>query len=119
MIPGNYTLTVNVTAGKAYESGDFGGKTNLGEQFHNQYMLTLKYISGTRIGIIYPKFLQNAWSSGFASTADEAKTNANNTLQNILNNSHISYNPALIKTEAIYTGDTPSAIPVRLELWKQ
>jgi hypothetical protein len=118
LVPGNYTLTISVTAGKAYESGDFGGNSKNTPVSQSTYANPEIY-SGTRIGIIYPKFLQNAWSSGFASTADEAKTNANNTLQSILNTAHVSYNANLIKTEAIFTGDTPSSIPVRLELWKQ
>ncbi|AEG18072.1 hypothetical protein [Methanobacterium paludis] len=114
LVPGNYTLTVSLTPGKSYESGDYGGSGTSVSTYANP-----EIFSGTRIGIIYPKFLQNAWSSGFASTADEAKTNANNTLQGILNSTHVSYNANLIKTEAIFTGDTPSSIPVRLELWKQ
>ncbi|MCE7698363.1 MAG: hypothetical protein K8E24_005845, partial [Methanobacterium paludis] len=116
LVPGNYTLTVSVTPGKSYESGDFGGSGTSVSTYANP-----EIFSGTRISIIYPKFLQNAWSSGFASTADEAKNNANVTLQQILNsyNPPISYNPGLIKTEAIYTGGTPDSISVRLELWKQ
>ena len=121
LVPGNYTLTVSVTAGKAYESGDFGGSSQPSGSVSQSTYANPEIYSGTRIGIIYPKFLQNAWSSGFASTADEAKNNANDTLQGILDKyvPPISYDRNKIKTEAIFTGGTPDSVSVRLELWKQ
>ncbi len=32
--------------------------------------------SGTRISVIYPKFLQNVWATGFANNPQDAATNA-------------------------------------------
>ena len=114
LVPGSYSLTVSVTPGYSYESGDYGGSGTSIQTYANP-----EIFSGTRISVIYPKFLQNSWSSGFASTADEAKENARQNLINTLSSYGISINPSLIKTEAIYTGDTPNSIPVRLDLWQE
>lgn len=119
LIPGNYTLTVSVTPGKAYESGDFGGTGRPSGAVSQSTYANPEIYSGTRIGIIYPKFLQNSWSDGFATTAQAAKDNATQKLINSLTPFNITVNPSLIKTEAIYTGDNPNAISVRLDLWKQ
>jgi hypothetical protein len=114
LVPGSYSLTVSVTPGYSYESGDFGGSGTSVQTYANP-----EIFSGTRISVIYPKFLQNSWSSGFANTAEEAKENARQNLINTLLSYGISINPSLIKTEAIYTGDTPNSIPVRLDLWQE
>lgn len=122
LVPGNYTLTLSVTSGKAYESGDFGGtdKPWNGVVSQSTYANPEIY-SGTRISVIYPKFLQNSWSDGFADTADEAKTEAKDKLIATLKSwgYDIPANSSSIKTEAIYTGDVPNSIPVRLELWQE
>ncbi|MBI5680745.1 MAG: hypothetical protein HZC47_07635 [Methanobacterium sp.] len=104
---GTYTLRVNVTApSNGWESGD-----NNAELF-----------SGTRIAVIYPKFLENVWKEVWGTNAAYAEQQAlielNNTLNRAFNNGSFDYGP-YIKTEAIYAGDLPNAIPVRLELWRK
>ncbi|SCG85648.1 hypothetical protein [Methanobacterium congolense] len=104
--PGNYTLRVTVTGpANAWESGDNDANAAL--------------FSGTRVAVIYPKFLQNIWETSYASTASEAEYNAGVTLNKTLRDAGITVDPSLIRTEAMYTGDLPNAIPVRLNLWKQ
>ncbi len=51
--PGTYTLTVSVTPSFAYESGD-GASSPLAYGYCGDPII----FSGTRISIIYPKFLQ-------------------------------------------------------------
>ncbi|KAF5078412.1 hypothetical protein DSECCO2_140870 [anaerobic digester metagenome] len=104
--PGNYTLRVTVTGpANAWESGDNNANAAL--------------FSGTRVAVIYPKFLQNIWETSYASTAAQAEYNAGKSLNKTLSDAGISVDPSLIRTEAMYTGDLPNAIPVRLNLWKQ
>jgi hypothetical protein len=112
--PGNYTLTVSVTPSFAYESGD-GASSPLAYG----YGADPEIFSGTRISVIYPKFLQNVWATGFASTPQQASLNAVTNLENSLNAAGYSYDPSLIKNNSLYTGDVPNAIPVRLDLWEQ
>ena len=121
LVPGNYTLTVTANTGKAYESGDFGGTYTSGSGTVPQNRLANGEIySGTRISIIYPKFLQNVWSDGFAPDPETAKNAAKQKLKETLQTEGYNITDiSQIKTEAIYTGDMPNAIPVRLELWKQ
>jgi len=116
--PSNYTLKqgssyrvrVNVTAPEAWKSGD--GASNP-STYGNPTIF-----SGTRIAVIYPKFLQNKWSTSFNSTAEAAKAQALADLIEELSQSGITVDPNVIQTEAIYTGNLPEAIPVRLDLWK-
>jgi len=68
--------------------------------------------------VIYPKFLENVWATSFNSTAEAAKAQAKVELIEQLRQSGITVDPNTIQTEAIYTGNLPEAIPVRLDLWK-
>jgi hypothetical protein len=116
---GNYTLNqgsgfrvrVIVTAPPSWQSGD--GAQNPGT-YGNPAIF-----SGTRVAIIYPKFLQNTWTTAYNSTADAAKAQAKEDLIRILQQAGFIVDPNVIQTEAIYAGDMPNAVPVRLDLWKQ
>jgi hypothetical protein len=113
--PGNYTLTVSVTPSLAYQSGDGASSPpaygNWGDP---------SIYSGTRISIIYPKFLQNIWATGYASTPQQAAINAVNNLNNTLNSAgYTNIDYSLFRNTTLYTGDVPNAIPVRLDLWTQ
>lgn len=114
---GNYSLSIVVTPSKGFESGDFGSTRTSGTTY-NHYANPEIY-SGTRIGILYPQFLANMWSTTYASDPDTAKTNAKSRLIANLTGSGYSVDQSLIKLEAIYSGDVPNAIPIRLELWKR
>lgn len=114
--PGNYTLTVTVTPSEAYESGDFGGSSTSTPVTYGRDANPDIY-TGTRIGILYPQFLENVWATAFASTPDAAKAAANASLVANLTAQGFTVNPAFIKLEALYSGDVPNAIPIRLELW--
>jgi hypothetical protein len=111
---GNYTLTVTVTPSFAYESGD-------GASSPNRYGYTgdPTIFSGTRISVIYPKFLANEWATGYANNPTDAATSAISNLIARMNSAGYNINPALIKNTTLYTGDVPNAIPVRLDLWTQ
>ncbi|WP_424355891.1 hypothetical protein [Methanobacterium sp. MBAC-LM] len=118
LIPGKYTLGVTVTPGTAYESGDFGGSGSSTPVSTNT-IANPEIFSGTRISVIYPKFLSSIWVDSFASNPTDAKTIAANNLTNTLRSYGYTVDTSQIKTEAIYTGNVPNSIPVRLELWKQ
>jgi hypothetical protein len=47
-----------------------------------------------------------------------AKQQAEQDLITRLTQSGITPDPDLIRSEALYTGDLPNSIPVRLDLWK-
>lgn len=119
----NYTLhqgtefrvRVTLTAPKAWESGD-GASVSGGISTDTYGNPTI--FSGTRIAVIYPKFLENVWATSFNSTAEAAKAQAKVELIEQLRQSGITVDPNTIQTEAIYTGNLPEAIPVRLDLWK-
>lgn len=116
---GQYNLTVTVTPSLGYESGDYpsGGDP----QAYTNYA-DPEIFSGTRIGVIYPKFLQNSWSLGYGTTPDAAKYSANQSLQQNLTATGITVTQSMInnfKYEVMYSGDVPTATPIRLELWKQ
>jgi len=68
--------------------------------------------------VIYPKFLENTWADSFNSTAEAAKAQAKVNLTQMLSNAHIVFDPDTIQTEALYTGNLPNSIPVRLDLWR-
>jgi hypothetical protein len=113
--PGNYTLKVSVSASSAYESGS-------GSSSPPKYGYTGDPIlfSGTRIAIIYPKFLDNVWATVYANDPTTAATNAVGALLTNLQNLGITnINMTLIRNSTLYTGDVPNAIPVRLELYEQ
>ncbi len=116
--PGNYTLNVIVYPGSAYESGDFGGIGSSTPVSQNT-LANPEIFSGTRIGIIYPKFLSSIWADSFAYNPNDAKAIAINNLTNTLQSYGYYVDRSQIKTEAVYSGDVPNSIPVRLELWKQ
>ena len=118
LIPGNYTLSVTVTPGTAYESGDFGGSGS-STPVSTSTAANPEIFSGTRIAVIYPKFLSTIWAESFASDPAAAKSQAVNDLVNTLQSYGYTVDTSQIKSEAIYTGDVPNSIPIRLELWKQ
>jgi hypothetical protein len=107
---GTYNLKVTITApNNAWEAGDSTENNNNGKAI---------MFSGTRIAILYPKFLQNVWTTSYANSAGAAQAQAKQNLIDLFTSSGIPFNPDYIKTEAMYTGDLPNAIPVRLDLWK-
>ncbi|WP_048190747.1 hypothetical protein [Methanobacterium sp. SMA-27] len=113
--PGNYSLTIKVTPSLAYESGD-------GASSPHPYGSTgdPSIFSGTRISVIYPKFLQNVWATGFANNPSDAASNAKANLIQTLNEAgYTNIDQNLIRNTTLYSGDVPNAVPVRLELWTQ
>ncbi|MCE5214740.1 MAG: hypothetical protein LLF83_08495 [Methanobacterium sp.] len=115
---GNYNLTVTVTPSAAYESGDFGGTTTSAPVAYTN-VANPEIFSGTRIAILYPQFLANIWSTSYASDPDTAKAQARVNLIANLTAQGFTVDTSLIKLEALFSGDVPNAIPVRLELWKR
>ena len=113
--PGNYTLTVAVTPSLAYESGDGASSP---PAYGNWGDPTI--YSGTRISIIYPKFLQNIWAVGYASTPQQAAHNAiTNLNQTLTDAGYTNIDYSLFRNTTLFTGDVPNAVPVRLDLWTQ
>lgn len=111
---GSYQLRLTVYSSPAWESGDKGGATSTYRYYANP-----EVYSGTRIAIIYPKFLSNLWNSSYSSDPTIAQNNARYDLSKFLNQTFgRPIDPSPIKTEAIFTGDLPTSIPVRLELWR-
>jgi hypothetical protein len=111
--PGIYDIRIRVDSSLAWESGD--GASNP-TTFANP-----EIYSGTRVGVIYPKFLANMWASEFSNDPVTAQNLAKQALiEDLINSGFSSSNldPSLIKTEALYTGDLPNAISVRLDLWR-
>lgn len=106
LIPGNYRIRVRVRGPSNYwESGDNDGNAEI--------------YSGTRVSILYPEFLENMWTVGYSSDADVAQQIARQKLEQALRESGIPIDYSLLRTEALYTGDLPNNIPVRLDLWRQ
>jgi len=107
---GNYTIRtgtvrsrITVTsAANEWESGDAHAEL----------------FSGTRIAVLYPQFLENVWATSYSNDPVTAENQARAELIAKLQASGINPDPSLIKTEALYTGDIPNALPVRLDLWK-
>ena len=60
-------MTVKVTPSLAYESGDGASSPPAYGSTGDPSMF-----SGTRISVIYPKFLQNVWATGFANNPLDA-----------------------------------------------
>lgn len=99
--PGNYALRVTVTGPtNAWESGDWDANAAM--------------FSGTRIVVVNPQIL-NEWSAGMGSTPQEAMLNATGELKRL----HPGVQDAAIRTSALFAGNLPNSVPVRLELWKQ
>ena len=71
------------------------------------------------MAVIYPKFLRNMWAAAYNDTAQGAETNALNNLTWSLDQSNIPYDMRNVNVAAMYTGDLPNALPVRLELWEK
>lgn len=107
---GNYWIRITVTAPESWESGD-------GASSPERYGTPIMF-SGTRVAVIYPKFLENKWTTSYSSNAETAKEQAKEELIEELEQSGIIVNPNDVQTEALYTGNLPNAISVRLDLWK-
>lgn len=104
---GSYNLRVTVTGpNKNWESGDWDANAEI--------------FTGTRVAILYPEFLANMWTASYSNDAETAKYNARLALVDELAKSGIYLDPndPKILTEALFTGNLPNAIPVRLELWR-
>lgn len=100
--PGTYNIRVTINSGAGWESGDSNAEI----------------YSGTRVAVIYPKFLANMWATEYANDAYTAQALARQELIAMLQASGYSIDPSLIRTEALYTGDIPNSLPVRLTLWR-
>lgn len=104
--PGDYNLRVTVYGPEhAWQSGDFNRNAEI--------------YSGTRIAILYPEFLENIWTVEYAQEADHAMKIAKEKLIQHLQESGIYVSEDDIEAEALYTGDLPNVLPVRLDLWRQ
>ncbi|MGJ7027866.1 hypothetical protein [Methanothermobacter sp. DSM 3267] len=100
--PGTYNIRVTVNSGQGWESGDSNAEI----------------YSGTRVAVIYPKFLANMWATQYSNDAYTAQALAKQELIDMLRQSGYTIDERLIKTEALYTGDIPNSLPVRLTLWR-
>lgn len=111
-IPGDYNLKITVTAGSDWASGD--------DESTTQGYANAELFSGTRVAVIYPALLQSIWSTSFASTPEEAKAEAvANLKQKLKDDGFVDIDNNLVVDEAMYAGDLPNSIPIRLDLWKQ
>ncbi|MDP3014373.1 MAG: hypothetical protein Q8M92_09040, partial [Candidatus Subteraquimicrobiales bacterium] len=102
----NYNLTVTVNgppSTQPWQSGDWDGNAEI--------------FSGTRISVIYPETLRNVWTDAYDDNAVTAMAIAKQKLITSLNITGL--NESAIKTEALFTGDLPNQVPVRLSLWRQ
>lgn len=107
---GTFDLKVTVTGpDNAWESGDNNRNAEI--------------FSGMRIAVLYPEALDNLWVAEYDIDAKTAMDKANASLIHELgldpNDPNDQDEINSIKTEALYTGDLPNQISVRLELWKQ
>ncbi|HMK54497.1 MAG TPA: hypothetical protein VK444_06920 [Methanobacteriaceae archaeon] len=103
-----YNLTVTVIGpptDQPWQSGDWDSNAEI--------------FSGTRISVIYPESLRNTWAEAYAANATDAMAAAKTQLIRDLNATSKPDIQNAIKTEAIYMGDFPNQIPVRLSLWRQ
>ena len=82
---------------------------------HKQIQM-LKYFQELRWQYLDPQTLQNIWNIAYANDAITAKNNA---LNSLFAEIHVSPNDPGLGSEALYTGNMPNSIPVRLELWKE
>lgn len=98
LTPGTYGLTVTVTSYKdGWESGDSNAEI----------------FSGTRIGIIYPQTLYNEWAMSYGANVTDAEEKAKLRLQE-----ETGVSTDKMSSDALYVGNMPNQIPVRLNLWK-
>ncbi len=115
---GNYTIRqgtfnsrVTITSSNGWESGDGGTSPST---YANPELF-----SGTKIAVLYPKFLQNVWATSYANDPITARNLALDelvaSLSGVVPEEEVR---SRAKTEALYTGNLPNAIPVRLDLWK-
>jgi hypothetical protein len=110
-IPGDYNLKVTVTAGSSWASGDGASSPPANAN--------AELFSGTRIAVISPALLRSIWSESYASTPEEAKKASHAALISQLQSMGFKdIDENLIVDEAMYTGDVPNSIPVRLDLWQ-
>ena len=114
LVPGTYNLRVTITGPRyAWESGD--------DNYASGAYGVASIFSGTRIVVINPQ-IQNEWSATMGPNPEIAIQNAiwqlNETYKRSHNNNPIP-STIPIYTSALYTGNTPNSVPVRLELWKQ
>ena len=98
LTPGTYNLTVIITSYKdGWESGDSDAEL----------------FSGTRIGVIYPQLLYNAWATAYSNNVTDAEQKAKDQLH-----AQTGVDESKMSADALYTGGMPNQIPVRLDLWK-
>lgn len=101
----NYNLTVTVNGPTHnWQSGDWDSNAEI--------------FSGTRIAVIYPETLRNVWTDAYDANAVIAMDTAKQRLITALNTTDPNIINA-IKTEALFTGDLPNQVPVRLSLWRR
>lgn len=99
--PGSYSIRVRVDGpSNAWESGDYDANAAI--------------FSGTRIAVINPQ-IQNEWSAGMGRNPQDAMANATA----ILLQKYPGINPDDVHTSALFAGNTPNAVTIRLKLWKQ
>ncbi|MCE7699665.1 MAG: hypothetical protein K8E24_012930, partial [Methanobacterium paludis] len=111
-IPGDYNLKITVTSGSSWASGDGGSNAPANAN--------AEIFSGTRVSVIYPALLESIWSNAFASTPEAAKTEAVANLKEKLHEEGFQdIDDSLIVDDAMYAGDLPNSIPVRLDLWEE
>jgi len=101
LIPGTYDLRVRVTGpSNDWESGDWDSNAAI--------------FSGTRIAVINPQ-IQNAWSDGMGVSPESAMYNATENLKRI----YSLPDNTTIYTSALFAGNSPNAVTVRLKLWNR
>ncbi len=97
--PGSYSIRVRVDGpSNAWESGDYDANAAI--------------FSGTRIAVINPQ-IQNEWSAGMGRNPQDAMANATA----ILLQKYPGINPDDVHTSALFAGNTPNAVTIRLKLW--
>jgi hypothetical protein len=113
---GTYWLRLTVNVGPDWKSGDekASGVANHGGS------ACCEIFSGSRVAVLYPKFLENMWVNEYADTAKGAKDKAEATLRQQLKDVYHFSDDRLdkIQSEALYTGDMPNTVPIRLDLWR-
>ncbi|MEN4005839.1 MAG: hypothetical protein PQ964_00515 [Methanobacteriaceae archaeon] len=103
----NYRVRVTVHGpANAWESGDRENNPNA------------QIFSGTRVSVLYPEFLENRWAAAHSNDPITAKQLARQELIAVLRQAGITPDHRLIRDEALFTGELPNSIPVRLELWR-
>ena len=111
---GKYYVKLTVEVGPDWKSGDekqsgvHGGSA------------CCELFSGSRVAVLYPKFLENMWVNEYADTAKGAKEKAEASLRQQLKDVYQFGDERLdkVQSEALYTGDMPNTVPIRLDLWR-